>query len=424
MRLRLPLTLLAVAILVLAGCKTSPIPNNRLFLEDAPPDRLFIELSRMPSWIGQSRIARLNEAQFFDRAYEPSSGEVTIFNLFDDVQLAVTSKDYLGVGSGTTIWHGQVNNEEVLRIALAVVGREITGEILTLSETIRITALGNGWHRIDRIAPGQLPVEGEPIEVSSEGLDAENVLANCDEADETRPPPGPGRGARVRLLLAYTPAAVAAIGNINVFSDLLLDQLTQIWTDSENFAVYPELALVTQVSYTESGRSLTDLTRLQGRRDGFMDELHTLRNSSGADLVALINVASDVCGIAYYNYPPSRQNANYGFSVTNESCALGGLTLAHELGHNFSMQHDRYVSRSRSDRYNYGYSNLMLRVRDVMAYTNECGSRGFYCQRIPSYSHPYLFIRNERLGVPIGSSGAAHNRNMLCVAANAVSRYR
>jgi peptidyl-Asp metalloendopeptidase len=65
-------------------------------------------------------------------------------------------------------------------------------------------------------------------------------------------------------------------------------------------AVIPRLRLVHQeeVSYTESGDFSTDLNRLTNPSDGFMDNVHALRNAHGADLVSLIIEGASLCGLA------------------------------------------------------------------------------------------------------------------------------
>lgn len=95
-----------------------------------------------------------------------------------------------------------------------------------------------------------------------------------------------------------------------------------------------------QVNYAETGQMATDLERLQNPSDGYMDGVHALRDTHGADLVQLwIEDDSQaevpgfgtisVCGIAYAGIPDI--NEAYGFSVKRRPCEA--LTMAHELGH-------------------------------------------------------------------------------------------
>jgi hypothetical protein len=59
-------------------------------------------------------------------------------------------------------------------------------------------------------------------------------------------------------------------------------------TNSGIYNVTFRLVHTTKVTYTESGNFSTDLTRLAGNGDGYMDNVHVLRDQYGADLVGLV----------------------------------------------------------------------------------------------------------------------------------------
>ena len=50
--------------------------------------------------------------------------------------------------------------------------------------------------------------------------------------------------------------------------------------------------------YTPTGQLNTDLSRLEGTNDGHIDNVHTLRDQYGADLVSLLTTDSDFGGLA------------------------------------------------------------------------------------------------------------------------------
>ena len=83
-------------------------------------------------------------------------------------------------------------------------------------------------------------------------------------------------------------------------------------------------------SYVETGGSdaLNDIT---AGFDG-MGDVAGKRNTYGADMVALIVDIDNFCGLAWRSDLPYD---GYMFSVTDWSCATGGYTFGHELGHNF-----------------------------------------------------------------------------------------
>ena len=84
-------------------------------------------------------------------------------------------------------------------------------------------------------------------------------------------------------------------------------------------------------TYVESSSDAfgTALGQVRSTTDGIMDDVHTKRQTYGADIVAMIIDDSQYCGIAYLG--PS-----YGsmFSVTSWNCATGYYSFGHEIGHN------------------------------------------------------------------------------------------
>ena len=91
-----------------------------------------------------------------------------------------------------------------------------------------------------------------------------------------------------------------------------------------------------EVDYQQADDSLrTDVDRLRGHNDGYMDEIHAKRNQHGADLVALLVGRRNMyCGFANIYYG----SEHGGFSVTAQE--YGSYIFAHELGHNQGAHHD------------------------------------------------------------------------------------
>ena len=215
--------------------------------------------------------------------------------------------------------------------------------------------------------------------------------------------------ATIDVAVLYTPAARAASGSIEAVIDLMVAETNQAFQTS---GVHQRIELVerSEVPYTEAGDSQVDLNRLRNPSDGYMDEVHALRDRVGADLVHLIvnELETDFCG---------RANIQGPFGVTGRRC--GGRTFAHELGHNLGLRHDRYrVRHHESGPYPhpaYGYVNQQgllpsasssSRWRTIMSYPAQCDDDGFFCTQLLRFSNPRQTWRGDPLGVAYGAGGS------------------
>src|SRR5947207_2720282 len=95
----------------------------------------------------------------------------------------------------------------------------------------------------------------------------------------------------IDVMVVYNADAKASLGNL---SDASIQKLTRQSIASATQAHYNtsdtvalRLAHTEQTAYSNDGGSIdTDLSRLQGTSDGFMDNVHALQNTYGADLVS------------------------------------------------------------------------------------------------------------------------------------------
>lgn len=148
-------------------------------------------------------------------------------------------------------------------------------------------------------------------------------------------------------------------------------------------------------------RFLNDLIRADDNNPGIgkanveaVRSVHGLREAIGADLVSVVVSSSKVpCGIGRSAVHPSGSAAwkHLAYSVVAASCnSANGLAMAHEIGHNFGLQHDRKTLGTDPDYdpqgYNYGYVDPQQRFVTVMAYVSSCGSP--YCKVISAWSSP------------------------------------
>ena len=224
-----------------------------------------------------------------------------------------------------------------------------------------------------------------------------------------------GTDVIIDVAVVYTPAAREEAGGtaaIEAVIDLMVAETNQAYADS---GVRHRLALVarSEVEYTEVGDH-RDTNRLADPSDGYMDDVHPMRDRTGADLVHLVFQYQDLDG--------GNAQRPGAFGITCQHC--GGLVFAHELGHNMGLRHDRYaqlyaVSSGGRGPVTpdpaFGYVNQRAfdagatrssRWITVMAYHTQCLDAYTSCARLLRFSNPRQTWGGDPLGVPFGAGGA------------------
>lgn len=209
----------------------------------------------------------------------------------------------------------------------------------------------------------------------------------------------------IDILVAYTPSAQAAAGDINGLINLAIAETNGSFTNSN---VWAQVRLVgtVPVSYNESGRTYdTILDHLAGNGDGFMDAVHTQRDALHADLVVLIVNQTDWCGMAR----EIGANAAQAFVAVHWDCATGYYSFGHEIAHLAGARHDEPTDTTDSPfAFGHGFRHQAAAPngwRTIMGY--KCSSH--LCDpRLQYWSSP-LSTWN---GIPMGSSTDADNRRV------------
>jgi hypothetical protein len=154
----------------------------------------------------------------------------------------------------------------------------------------------------------------------------------------------------VDLLALYTPQAQQAVNGTTAILRKIEDAVAATNTVMVNSKIPLTVRLVgmTLENYQEAGDLGTDLGRLSTPEDGFLDDVPTLRNFFGADLVTLITSHGSPAGAGLETIgigeemttPKATGNADLAYSVVSQASAgTTNYTLAHELGHNLGAAH-------------------------------------------------------------------------------------
>ena len=246
----------------------------------------------------------------------------------------------------------------------------------------------------------------------------------------------PAAQSVIDVAVFYTSAAreyAGGIDEIETSIDLMVAETNAAY---EAGGVHQRIKLVAVdevVGYTQQddifGVSATflDRDRLQSPSDGYMDEVHDLRDKVGADIVLLVRSGS--LATAYWMATPSQAFESRAFGLVLPDDAIA---FAHELGHIMGLQHDRYQFCQASIcsgtdivpfPYAFGYVNqrafdpndpespnpdptvpATARWRTIMAYPDQCSAAGFSCQWLLRFSNPDQ-IHPDPGGDPLGKAG-------------------
>ena len=285
-----------------------------------------------------------DQARLVLNFFDDASVEV----LVDSVEPAVLGNGYVVSGSvpgqpGSVVLvvHSDSNDRVVA----------VSGSASTAEGAFRVSAIGGGRYSIDEIDATVPWVDG--------------VLPDEPELADPPPPPSPDAGgaafslvdpavlaassgvSEVDVLVLYTAAAAAQAGgeaSMRAEVERLFGETNTAFRNSGVSARVGGWARA--VSYVETQDMSTDLERLKGSFDGYLDDVHSMRSSSslGADLVHLLvaftpPTSSDgtiTCGVAYTDLRPS---GAFGVTLSHNQCRY---TFTHELGHNIGLWHDRY----------------------------------------------------------------------------------
>ncbi|NEL41851.1 MAG: peptidase, partial [Xanthomonas perforans] len=102
----------------------------------------------------------------------------------------------------------------------------------------------------------------------------------------------------IRVLVVATNQAVTAYGgNMQSLVQLAVAEANQGYINS-NVGITLQLARYETTSYSETGNFTTDLQRFRVTNDGYMDSIHTSRNTYTADVGVIVLDNSSYCGLA------------------------------------------------------------------------------------------------------------------------------
>lgn len=349
-------------------------------------------------------------------------------NLSKSVRFPVTRLDAYALESGSDVWTGSVRvvsdkgvpSEGRLApravdqtLAVGPLGHDpmnemvlvrdaagITGNVRIQGDLYAIRPLDDGLHAFYKVLVKKLPSDHPPEYGRLPSYAAPSPSAIGIRAIST-----------IRVMSVATDAAINAAGNISSLMDLAVAESNQSYQNS-GVEIRLETAGKYRVSYNESGSFSTDLARIRGTSDGYMDGIHGARNSQAADMVMFWLNNSSYCGLA----SGIGSSASTAFASVYWGCATGYYSFGHELGHLQSARHDPANDPTNSPyRYGHGYQYAPGGWRTVMAYNCPGG-----CIRINYWSNPGVSFG----GAAMGTSSRSDNHRVLNNTKNTIAGFR
>lgn len=345
--------------------------------------------------------------------------------LFDNVSIVVVRSKIENTRKGFA-WTGKVENQPGSLVSLSVVGNVTIGNIWAGGgKHYAIRYLGRGVHSLQRIDQSKFPPSGEPNNPRP------FPRPDNGEACSTDPP------TEIDVLVVYTDDARAAAGGNEAIEGEIYNAVALTNESYHNSDIYQRLRLVhlAEVNYDETQDTHKDRARLEAKFDGFLDHVHALRDTYGADVVVLIvETNEDVCGTTNIMETVSTDFESYAFAVVIRKCAGSYMAFAHELGHIMSARHHWGMDDTdgKPFHYNHGYYNCLPTASvgpwyTVMATWFACFSSGG-SEVIPYWSNPdQIYPPGNPLSEPLGTndpSQPTNNRLTLNNTALTVANFR
>ena len=182
----------------------------------------------------------------------------------------------------------------------------------------------------------------------------------------------------IDVIVAYTKKAASNYSEIkHQLVDATIEETNESFRRSNLGHVKLRLVHAYQTDYVEEGAHFDHVWRFADTGDGYMEEIHALRDKYRADIAILFVDDAKGCGLA----TRVRADAEEAFAVVHHECAAKNYTLAHEIGHLIGARHELSYVRG-------------TKWRDIMGDKDSCGG----CPRVPVWSSPSVLVNGEPAG--------------------------
>lgn len=340
--------------------------------------------------------------------------------LRDDTVLKIR-RESVETKSDMCTWRGVVETTGAPAMFMWWPGGKMTGTVQHEGRFYSIRHMGGDMLAVVEMSDERMPQEHAPISARLRSNDPnlrDDALLREGDASKLRPLTGgmrpPSRERRpalwskkvstkpgaakgdvvIDVIVAYTNKAASYYADVTRdLVDLAIEEANESFRTSHLGHVKLRLAHAYQTNYVEEdGEHFQHVWRFADRGDGYMDEIHGLRDKYRADIGVLIVDDASGCGLATRVHA----DAEEAFAVVHHECAATSYSVAHELGHLIGARHDLSIDPNMMPfAYGHGYVNG-TKWRDIMSYKSSCNG----CPRLPVWSSPKVLVKGEPAGTP------------------------
>ncbi len=346
---------------------------------------------------------------------DPTAGKITV--ALDDNTTKTIVRTSIDLKPNMCIWRGTVESTGALVTLMWWPNGSMAGTVQERDRIYSIRHVGGPIYAMVEMGSERMPSDHAPMPARLRSADPnlrDDPLINHGDASLLRPatlgmrapkppaekkpqsiaapPLAPGKhDVIIDVVIAYTKKAAAHYTDIKrELVDLAIEEGNESFRNSGVGNVKLRLAHAYQTDYVEEGAHFDHVWRFADKGDGYMEEIHPLREKHKADVAVLIVDDPAGCGLATRVYA----DADEAFAVVHHECAAASYTVAHEIGHIIGARHDLSMDKVMSPfPYGHGYVNG-TKWRDIMSYKESCNG----CPRIPVWSSPKVLIKNEPAG--------------------------
>src|SRR5262245_22795324 len=350
-----------------------------------------------------------------------------IVKLSNEKLLTIT-RTSVDIKPSMCVWRGTVDGTDAPATIMWWPGGKMSGTVQHEGRIYSIRHIGGEMHAVVEMGEDRMPDEHAPMPARMRGNDPnlrDDPLIQQGDASMLRPStpaprapalqakrqqtkmaavnPGKAQPARTRtphgrdividVLVAYTKKTASNYSDVKrELVDLAIEEGNESFRMSNLGNIKLRLVHAYQTDYEEDkdGEHFDHLYRMVDKGDGYMEEVHGLRDKYRADVVVLIVDDASGCGLATRVYA----DASDAFAVVHHECAASSYSLAHEIGHLIGARHDTSIDKNMTPfPYGHGFVNGS-KWRDIMSYKASCGG----CPRLPVWSSPTVLIKGEPAG--------------------------